>query len=540
MRIFLLSLLLALLLIGCVAKEGEDIGQGIPVTETGCSYGNPPCSEDFDCVDNECVLKQGCAYDTVSCGNDSLCTNNTCVLRDGCNYGNPSCGYGYSCSDNMCVAQIFADDGRLTEYARSLRPELFSLDLNLLAELHPESYGNNYLEPGNYTVRVGDGFGDGDLLVKFMEFIPQNDSVNGQIRFEVFRKERDGNYYHYPTIEDTITRYSYTDIFGIVIESPGYSWQIDPYENALIYHSSCTVFQDYCRDEGSGGHYSPGYLECAQRCQFDALPEETKAEKGIFSAIYPAGYGDLALFSAGLMKSCYRRNVDFLGFDPKKPRIGMEVFLADGRSDIIGSDESISAKSTAEYLDLVTDNLDYYMAQSSSSGCASYMRISHELTHIMANHLLGIENRGLIEGLAEFVEFHNNASMKQYVCLDDGWHYGFEDETKDYIPLSASFGTDPYPSESYYATGYCFWNDFVHEYGYPKFVLAMHALNQESRGIEGYYVLDVIGNVTGNPLPYSVFDKYSLTRESTYVPGCTNCELFLGDVNESGVWIAGE
>ncbi|HID73289.1 TPA: hypothetical protein EYP38_05080, partial [Candidatus Micrarchaeota archaeon] len=331
------AFVMLILLLGCTIQDAE-LPPEPHVPEIGCAFDNPPCDAGYDCVDNECALKPGCMYGNPPCDDNHTCSNNTCELREGCAYGNPPCEYGYACILGKCEGQVFDDDGRLTPYARSFRPEQFSLNLSALPELHPESYGNNYFEPGNYTVRVGDGFGKGDFLVKFVEFIPQNDSVNGRIIYEVFRKERDGNYYHYPTIDNTISRYSYTDMFGITIESPVYSWEIGSDENTLIYHPNCTVFMDYCEDEASGGHYAPNdYLSCAQRCDFDALPAETKEEKVIFSAIYPSGYGDLALFSVDLMKQCYRRNVDFLGFDPKKPRVGMKVYLAEGKSDIIGA-----------------------------------------------------------------------------------------------------------------------------------------------------------------------------------------------------------
>ena len=44
---------------------------------------------------------------------------------------------------------LYDEDGRLTDYARSLAPPMLELDLSKLPKLYPERYGNNYFEPGD-------------------------------------------------------------------------------------------------------------------------------------------------------------------------------------------------------------------------------------------------------------------------------------------------------------------------------------------------------------------------------------------------------
>ncbi len=410
--------------------------------------------------------------------------------------------------------RLYDENGRLTDYARSFRPDMFSLNFDELPKLYPEEYGSNYYEPGTYKVKLGDGFGKDDFLIKFVEFIPQNETIEGQIKFEVFRKESDGNYYHYPTYEDTVIRYGYTDIFGITIESPAYSWEINTGENTLIYHPDCTVYFD-------------GSDDCSERCGFDAVPGETKVQNGKFSAIYPENYSDVASFAAELLEQCYNENADFLGYDVEKPRVGIKVYLSESYSVLNGADETVTAKRDAGYLDSVQINLDEYAEEKSGKRCIYYMRLSHELTHIMTKEVLG-ENYGLNEGLAEFVEFHNEGSELTYVCEDEGWRYPYENATRPYANLSYSPYESMKLSIKHYATGFCFWQEFTNEYGYPKFVLLMQELQQKGRGADDYYVLDVVEELIGEPLPDEMLERYSLTRNATYTEICHNCRaIFL-------------
>lgn len=71
--------------------------------EDGCASENPPCKEDYLCVNNSCLLKQGCDYDNPSCPTDYDCMNNECFLGKGCAYENPPCEVHYACIGNACV-----------------------------------------------------------------------------------------------------------------------------------------------------------------------------------------------------------------------------------------------------------------------------------------------------------------------------------------------------------------------------------------------------------------------------------------------------
>lgn len=53
-------------------------------TEHGCAYDNPSCDEDYDCIDNECVLKEGCQYDNPPCDSNEECIDNQCIKTSLC------------------------------------------------------------------------------------------------------------------------------------------------------------------------------------------------------------------------------------------------------------------------------------------------------------------------------------------------------------------------------------------------------------------------------------------------------------------------
>ena len=104
------AVVLLALLIGCTSPEAGTVAQqaavdAVPEAEVkdGCSYGNPPCGENYSCLDNSCILKPGCTYSNPPCNASYDCANNTCVLKGGCGYNNPGCDSNHSCLENTCV-----------------------------------------------------------------------------------------------------------------------------------------------------------------------------------------------------------------------------------------------------------------------------------------------------------------------------------------------------------------------------------------------------------------------------------------------------
>lgn len=71
--------------------------------QSGCAYNNPPCSSDYNCVNNMCVKKSGCQYSNPSCNSEFDCIDNICIQKKGCAYNNPSCDSDYKCENNICV-----------------------------------------------------------------------------------------------------------------------------------------------------------------------------------------------------------------------------------------------------------------------------------------------------------------------------------------------------------------------------------------------------------------------------------------------------
>jgi hypothetical protein len=500
----------------------------------------------YKCDDKK---KRGYSWDYVKC--ESGCENAVCIspcpegeyfleqkngvticgqcLQD--NHCVDQFGEGYYCVDGSCAPpdeeELFDYEGRLTEYSRSLAPETLVLNLDKLPKLFPENYGNNYFDPGTYSIHVGDGFGKGDFLIKFMEF----DVDNGRIVFEVFKKERDGNYYHFPTDvnENFIYKYKYNQQFDMPIEiMVGSSTRnpLDATENILIYHPSCEIFFDYCKDENSE-HYATDSESCNWRCPFESNNDEIKIQEGIFSVTFPEGYETLADFSVGLLEQCYNNNIEFLGYNQEKSRIGIKVLLSNSGGPATGHDEYIGTKKTVEQLEGNINILNLLTSEKEGKRCSNYLNLGHELTHTLTKEILG-NNYGLNEGLADFVSFQNGFE-KEYVCVADGWRLTFErpDTSNNYVSLSTNPGeTSSSPSKHYYGTGFCFWNDFTKEYGYLKFVEVMQQLYYKSRGTDDYYVLDVMEDVLRKPISAQILNRYSLNREATFVKICNNCEIF--------------
>ncbi len=415
---------------------------------------------------------------------------------------------------------MFDENGRLTGYALSLAPPLLELNLNELTKLHPEKYGNNYFEPGDYNIHVGDGFGKNDFLIKFVDF----NLDEQRIYFEIFKKETDGNFYHFPTKENSIYKNEIKDLFGISFESLNDS--LNPVENTLTYHPNCTIFYEYCYEAGNYFYAGGSSIACNWRCAFDANTDETKSQKGIFSSIYPKNYKGLANFSVGLLEQCYDNTLGFLGYNQQKQRIGIKVILGES-SAITGTDEYVYTQKTVAQLNDEVNILDLLNTEKNSKKCPNYMALGHELTHTLTKEIVG-DNYGLNEGLADFVAFQNGFE-KKYEGLGEGWKGVFDDAgtLNAYANLSTNPGEVGSPSSlHYYATGYCFWTDFVKEYGYPNFVKIMQKLYTVSRGMGTYYFLDVAEEAMGLPISSDILSKYNLKKEATILHFCENCEMF--------------
>lgn len=94
MRVGSIILFALILVSGCVQ---------LPSKPLGCTYDNPPCVADYECINNTCILKPGCQYNNPSCDQNHSCINNTCILKSGCQYNNPPCDENRTCINNNCV-----------------------------------------------------------------------------------------------------------------------------------------------------------------------------------------------------------------------------------------------------------------------------------------------------------------------------------------------------------------------------------------------------------------------------------------------------
>jgi len=495
-----------------------------PVLSNGCKYSNPVCGSDYDCTNNQCIKKQGCSYSNPVCENNYSCINNQCILKSGCQYNNPTCENGKQCSNNQCVSSLYDNEGRISDYARSFKPSMLTVYWSNIEKIYPEKYGKNYYNPGTYNAGVGDGFGKGDFLVKLVNFVPKDPVTfeGGYFEIEVFKKESDGHYYHYQTIENRIAHTSFFQLFDIALE-----WLYDDSDSDNLYtfryHDNCSVYFNYCSD-ASSPFQTDSSLSCNWRCPFLANNDEAKSSKGKFSAIFPFAYKNLADFSVDALEKCYQNTVDFLGYDIDKFRIGIKVFSGASGSSLTGLDEYVSTVWNKSIFDANVSILDDWKRLNQNSRCSNFMALGHELTHVFAEEMLG-DNYGLNEGLADFVAFNNGREYNNY-CFADGWSYNKDGyDIKKYVSLSSS-PSDNSPANDFYLTGFCFWSDVEKEYGYNKFVRMMQELYQKSRGASDYYVLDIIKNIGGHDLPNIIKNRYDITREATRVELCKNCNVY--------------
>jgi len=515
--IAIILMLLSLTMPGCAREEmgcehanppcGEafDCIKNRCIPKKGCEWGYPPCDADHQCIGNACVLREGCDFDNPSCSEHEYCTENHCYLKEGCEHGNPPCPEGHACQDGSCIEVLRDQYGRLTSYALSEYGGVEAPDLSSLEKLHPELYGTDHGDFGGHSMRLGDGFVVDDLLVKVTQFHPKNATSVGYIVFEVFRKEADGQYYHYPTRAYKVSRLEPARLLGIVIESPSYSYEIGSYENPLVFYPDCGSYNEGCSGPG---------------CQIDCGEEFAP---GIVS--YPEGYGELADFVSRSLDSTYPKTASFLGFDPGKD-VSVSVRLAERTGPILADDGLIALDASPESLDSAMSGLDKYEARLSSNGCSSYMRLGHELVHCMTSEMLD-SNVLVFEGIAEFAEFHDNCTDAIYICEDHGWRYPHEDSTRPYSDMSASPGTGILPS--HYATGFCFWQDYLDLYGYVSFRALMQDMWQKGRGAEPYCLSDLMADAAGKPLPQDMLERYSLPQSFGCQDICRGCQAVFSE-----------
>lgn len=494
------------------------------VKQTGCQYANPSCETDYNCISNQCIKKQGCTYSNPSCNSNYNCVSNQCVSKAGCQYNNPACESGKQCIDNECTSSLYDDQGRISDFGRSLKPIMLSINWSSMEKIYPEKYGKNYYSPGTYNVNVGDGFGKGEFLVKLVSYIPQDPVTfeGGYFEIEVFKKESDGHYYHYPTDENKISHRSFFNLFDITLE-----WLYDESDSDNLftfqYHNDCDVYFNYCSDERSPFSANSS-VSCNWRCPFLANDDEIKSSQGKFSAIFPSAYKNLADFSVTALGKCVQNTDDFLGYNLDKPRIGVKVLSDLNGSSITGHDEYVSTIWNKSSFDFNTSILDNWKQQQTDNKCSNFLALGHELTHLFTKEMLG-DNYGLNEGLADFVAFHNGREYSNY-CFVDGWSYNKDGyDIKKYVSLSSS-PSESSPANNYYLTGFCFWSDVEKEYGYNKFVKIMQELYKKTRGINDYYVFDVIKSAGGYDLSNTIKNRYDITREATKVELCKNCNVY--------------
>lgn len=561
MKKVLLLLFFSLLAFGCIcgsmdtepesdsptSEENYDYISDDSVSDFGCDYDNPACDLGYECVNNACI-KQSCPE---SCEDNNSCTRGYCSgeTNYSCTYemlvgeqencsGDAGLCSHFICSDGECINESITNccgNGECEtnesywicpedcedplEYDPDFSyPQPEPLDFEDVPKIYPENYGNNYFKPGTYPVHVGDGFGKGDFLIKFVDFVVNEEYGVGYATYEVFKKEADGHYYHYPTDDNTFFYYSYNEPFGIPVGMPSYGFEEGTDELMITYYPDCTSFFEICEDP-ENDHWGYGeWDDCSRRCMFEAYGDnEIKLEKGEYSVVLPSEFEEVDDILLEEIEQCWVNTVNFMGYDPEKPRIGLKVRLdEEDPSGPTGHDEGMTAETTSYWLDFWEP--DGMRKDLEERPCPNHLVLAHELAHMISKEMLG-DNYGLNEGLATYVQYANGGAGNMTMSC--------EEDEDFYVPLSTRPSESNYPPDNYYDTGACFWKEFADTYGHGNFTKAMRALYLKSRGIEDYYVLDVLEESLGEPVSQDILDKYGLDRESTHVILCENCEMFL-------------
>lgn len=412
------------------------------------------------------------------------------------------------------------------------------LNLTKLPKIHPESVGTNYNHAGTYNVSVGDGFIKGDVLIKItnitLERTPGRRDAGAFVR--VFKKECDGRYYPLLVpLYSQLASGSVFDLYGLTIQLKEF---ISPTNITIIYYENCTGLFDYCDDPDSS-YYRSSPSACSTLCPFEALEvrsstdpsriifSETKASDGRFTVLLPSGYDELAEFTARAMKQCYNNVTAFLGYEPFKLRVGIQILeQASGSSAAVGDLEYVQMSQDRTTLDRETRDLSRLEEEMTEIPCPNIFLMGHEFVHVATTGVLS-ENWGIKEGIAKYVE-----QQLMYDYLMDGEVYTFTqcfEDNYDGIPY-ADLSRGPheiYELGDYYQTGLCFWKDFVNTYGYANFTKLMEEAYTRSRGIGKYSLLDVMQDVLGEPVSEEILNRYSLTRESTMINACEGCEVYM-------------
>lgn len=145
------------------------------ITTQGCQYNAPPCSSDYDCLNNQCVLKRGCQYSNPACQYNQDCINNVCVLKqcpyeccDGIEYQRKDCQTDYACVSHACKP-IDSDLDGLYDYEEKqlgTNPNLADSDGDTLSDYQEvKILKTNPLNPNTDGDRYNDNV-DANPLVK--------------------------------------------------------------------------------------------------------------------------------------------------------------------------------------------------------------------------------------------------------------------------------------------------------------------------------------------------------------------------------------
>ena len=134
------------------------------ITNQGCQYNSPPCSSDYECLNNQCILKRGCQYNNPACQYNQDCINNICVLKqcpyeccDDIEYQRKDCQTDYACLNHACKP-IDSDGDGLYDYEEKqlgTNPNLADSDGDTLSDyqevrvlhtnpLNPNTDGDRY------------------------------------------------------------------------------------------------------------------------------------------------------------------------------------------------------------------------------------------------------------------------------------------------------------------------------------------------------------------------------------------------------------
>lgn len=250
---------------------------------------------------------------------------------------------------------------------------------------------------------------------------------------------------------------------------------------------------------------------CTSLCLESAVGNEETYDSGKFIGIFPIEYKENGILLTESMNFCYQKEKDFLDFDIPYKNIYVKKIVANAGTGLVAFAPTILNYDTPENIEIKKTELETYKNQIKDGVCPTYAAQPHELNHLFMNGTPLIwaytdhPVSWLNEGLASYIQDNIINANPQFPikCGDKTFEIGGVE--KQYLNLSNTFAT----SYDAYATGACFWDYIVKNYGESKFKEILKKLDQlRYQQITLYFFKDIVNPIAGDDVFYKTKDVF--------------------------------